>query len=63
MKPETMLAKAQAESPAFFLYAQYMLEAVPNMNMPTLRECFKHNAAAYEYLASLERIREGKEST
>jgi hypothetical protein len=62
MKVETMLAKAKEVSPAFSFYAQYMLEAVPNMNMPTLWECFKHNASASEYLATLERVREGKES-
>ncbi len=63
MKLETMLAKAKAVSPAFYKYAEYMLESVPNMNMPTLKECFKHNASASEYLASLDRVRSGKELT
>jgi hypothetical protein len=39
-----------------------MLEAVPDMNMPTLKECFKHNASASEYLASLERVKSGRKS-
>ena len=60
MKLETILAKAKAVSPAFSLYAQYMLEEFPDMNMPTLKECFKHNASASEYRASLERVRKGE---
>jgi hypothetical protein len=63
MKPETILAKAKEVSPHFLQYAEYMLEAVPSMNMPTLKECFKHNASAAEYLASLQRVRSGKELT
>jgi len=63
MKPETILRKAKEVSPAFHLYAQYMLDAFPTMNMPTLKDCFKHNASASEYRASLERARSGKEST
>ncbi len=59
MKIETKLAKAHAISPAFSLYAQYMLEEFSDMNMPTLKECFKHNASASEYRAHIERVKEG----
>ena len=59
MKLETMLEKAKEVSPAFFLYAQYMLEEFPEMNMPTLRDCFKHNATTTEYRAHMDRIKQG----
>ena len=57
MKIETMLAKAKSESPEFERYAKYMLEEEPTLNMPTLRDLFKHNASAREYRAHIERIR------
>ena len=47
MKPETILKKAKAVSPTFYLYAEYMLDAFPTMNMPTLKDCFKHNTKLY----------------
>ena len=53
MKLATKLEKARAESPEFRKYAEYMLEEVPDMSMPMLRECFKHNASAKEYRAAL----------
>lgn len=57
MKIETMIAKAKAESSEFGKYAEYMLEEVPDMTLPVLRDCFKHNASAREYRAHLERVR------
>ena len=59
MKPETMIAKAKAESADFGRYAEVMLEEIPDMNMPTLRDCFKHRATAGEYRAHMERLRYG----
>jgi hypothetical protein len=59
MKLETMLAKAESESPVFFKYAQYMLEEFPDLGLPMLRELYKHNASASEYRASLERVKNG----
>jgi hypothetical protein len=47
VKPETILKKAKAVSPTFYLYAEYMLDAFPTMNMPTLKDCFKHNTKLY----------------
>ena len=57
MKVETMLAKAAAESADFGRYAEVMLEAIPDLSMPALRDCYKHRATAGEYLRHLERVR------
>lgn len=54
-----MLSKAKTESPEFGRYAEYMLEEVPDLGLPMLRELYKHNASASEYRASLERVRNG----
>lgn len=59
MKLETILSKAKAESPEFGLYAEYMMEEVPDLGLPMLRELFKYNASAREYRATLERVRNG----
>jgi hypothetical protein len=59
MKPETMLAKAAAESPGFGRYAAVMLESIPDLNMPTLRDLYKHNALPSEYWAHMARIKAG----
>ena len=57
MKPETILAKAAAESPEFGRYAAVMLESIPDLSMPTLRDLYKHNALPSEYWAYMARIR------
>lgn len=57
MKQETILEKAKAESRQFGNYAEYMLSEFPNMNMPTLRDCFNHNASAGEYRRHMERVK------
>lgn len=59
MKPETILAKAAAESPQFGRYAEVMLESIPDLSMPTLRDLYKHNATPAEYIAHMERIKNG----
>lgn len=45
-------------TPEFRAYAAYVLESLPDINVPTLREMFKHNASVQEYLSSLERIKD-----
>lgn len=57
MKPETILAKAAAESPEFGRYAEVMLESIPDLSMPTLRDLYKHNATPAEYFAHMERVK------
>lgn len=59
MKHETILAKAAAESPEFGRYAEVMLESISELNMPTLRDLYKHNALPSEYWAHMERIKGG----
>ena len=44
-------------TPEFRAYAKYVLESIPDINLPTLRQMFKHNASVREYEASLERIK------
>lgn len=63
MKPRTIIARAKAESADFGRYAEVMLEEVPDMSLPVLRDCYKHHATAGEYRASLERIRRGAQRT
>lgn len=62
MKPETIIARAKAESADFGRYAEVMLEEVPDMSLPVLRDCYKHHATAGEYRASLERVRFGAQA-
>lgn len=59
MKTETMLAKAKEVSPAFHQYAENMLHEFPNMNMPTLKDCYKHHALPSEYRMHMERVQKG----
>jgi len=56
MTDEKKIAKANNESPEFGRYAEYMLEEIPGMSLPILRECFKHNAAAREFRASIKKL-------
>ena len=61
MKTETILAKASAESKLFGEYAESMLHEFPDMNMPTLKDCYKHHALPSEYRRHMERVKgEGK---
>ena len=57
MKTETKLAKAKAESEDFGRYAEVMLEEIPDMSLPVLRDCYKHHATAGEFRAHMERQR------
>lgn len=59
MRLETILAKAAAESPEFGRYAEVMLESIPDLSMPLLRDLYKHNALPREYFAHMERIKQG----
>lgn len=56
MNVETKLKRAQEESAQFGQYAEYMLSEFPEMNLPTLRDCYKHNASATEYRLHSDRI-------
>lgn len=47
-------------TPEFRAYAEYVLESLPDISVPVLRDMFKHNASVREYLAHIERIREGQ---
>ena len=59
MKLETMLKAARNESPGFGSYADYFLSEVPDINMPTLRDLYKHNATPTEYRRHMARIKNG----
>ena len=59
MRTEAKLAKAKAESKDFGRYAETMLEEIPDMSMPVLRDCYKHNATAGEFRAHMDRLRSG----
>lgn len=59
MKAETIIAKARSESKEFGRYAEVMLETIPDMSLPVLRDCYKHNATAGEFNAHMERQRRG----
>lgn len=43
-------------TPQFRAYAEYVLESLPDITVPVLRDMFKHNASVREYLAHMERI-------
>lgn len=47
-------------TPEFRAYAEYVLESLPDISVPVLRDMFKHNASVREYLTHIERIREGQ---
>lgn len=55
MRVETKIKKAYSESKEFGKYAEVMLEEIPDMALPILRDCFKHNATAREYRDHFER--------
>lgn len=39
-------------------YAEYVMDSMPDVTVPVLREMFKHNASVPEYLAHMKRIKE-----
>lgn len=57
MRAEAKIAKARSESEHFGRYAEVMLEEIPDMSLPVLRDCYKHSATAGEYRAHFERHR------
>ena len=46
MRTETKIAKAKAVSEDFGRYAEVMLEEIPDMSLPVLRDCYKHHGTA-----------------
>ncbi len=47
----------EAGTTEFREYAEYVLESLPDISVPALREMFKHNASVLEYLEHMERAR------
>lgn len=47
-------------SPEFRAYVEYVMDSMPDVTVPVLREMFKHNASVPEYLAHMKRIKEQK---
>ncbi len=43
-------------SPEFKSYAEVIIEAMPEVTLPVLREMFKYNATVREYLDHIERV-------
>jgi hypothetical protein len=43
-------------TPEFKSYAEVIIEAMPEVTLPVLREMFKYNATVREYLDHIERI-------
>ena len=58
MRPEKIIEKAKAESKEFGRYAEIMLEEIPDMSLPVLRDCYKHHATVGEFRATIARHRE-----
>lgn len=44
-------------TPEFRRYADYVLDSLPDISVPTLRDMFKHNASVREYLDHMERLK------
>ena len=42
-------------TPEFKHYAEYVVESMPEVTLPVLRDMFKHNASVREYRAHIER--------
>lgn len=47
-------------TPEFRAYAEYVMDSMPDVTVPVLREMFKHNASVREYQAHMKRIKEQK---
>lgn len=43
-------------TPEFKAYAEYVIETLPEVTLPALREMFKYNASVREYQDYIERI-------
>jgi len=43
-------------TPEFKAYAEYVIESIPKVTLPVLRDMFKHNASVREYQEHIERI-------
>lgn len=43
-------------TPEFKRYAEVIIEAMPEVTLPVLREMFKYNATVREYLDHIERV-------
>lgn len=43
-------------TPEFKAYAEYVIETMPEVTLPALRDMFKHNASVREYQEHIERI-------
>ena len=53
---KTMQNAIDSGTPEFRAYAQYVLELMPDISVPVLREMFKHNASVSEYQAHMQRM-------
>lgn len=54
---KTMQNALDQGTPEFRAYAEYVMDSMPNVTLPVLREMFKHNASVPEYQAHMQRIR------
>lgn len=43
-------------TPEFKAYAEYVIESMPEVTLPVLREMFKYNASVREYQDHIERV-------
>ena len=53
---KAMQKAIDAGTPEFRAYAEYVLESLPDISVPVLRDMFKHNASVSEYRAHMQRI-------
>lgn len=53
---KTMQNAIDSGTPEFRAYAAYVLDSMPDVSVPVLREMFKHNASVPEYRAHMQRI-------
>lgn len=53
---KTMQNAIDSGTPEFRAYAEYVLDSMPDVSVPVLREMFKHNASVSEYQAHMRRI-------
>lgn len=51
-----MQKSIETGQPAFRAYAEYVIEAMPDVTLPLLRLMYRHNASVREYRAHKERI-------
>lgn len=57
---KAMQKAIESGTPEFRAYAEYVMNSMPDVTLPVLRDMFKHNASVREYLAHMERIRNGQ---